>query len=119
MYSDIILITTFTPCEKNTYITTVTTQEIMQACASHQAISNAIPINGEGHFLRAAFDLVLSLQVSHALSWLPTYGQDRVSNTEVGQGRFTPKGNLVNRGEPSSSSTTRSSSSSARATSLQ
>lgn len=103
---NIILKKTFTPCGNTVPPRTITyiphhkhwcfsTWQQKEACTGHQVIRNAIPINGEDHLIHTAFNFVLGLQVSHALSRLSIYGQNHVSNTEVGLSCFAPKGNLV------------------------
>lgn len=51
-------------------------------------MSSDSPVHGQNHLLHTALDLVLGLQVSHALCGVAVDGQDDVTGAEVGLRRF-------------------------------
>lgn len=58
-----------------------------------------LPVYREHHLLYAPLDLVLRLQVSHALRRLAADGQDHVADAQVGLSGFTRRGHLHRRQE--------------------
>ena len=68
----------------------------MQIRPAHVA-TTYLPVYGEHHLIYAPLDFVLRLQVSHALCRFSVDRQDHVSNTQVGLGSFTSRGDLQHR----------------------